>query len=101
MIEYEDFSIKIEPLRGDIYPVIVLRSPAGEGRSSFRLPFDPDEIGDMLFDLGQSVRGSKSARFREAAPGATRTRPQQIGDQLFNALFSGVARSGSLPLECC
>ena len=40
MIQYEDFSIKIEPQREGAYPVIVLRSPAGEGRSSFRLPFD-------------------------------------------------------------
>ena len=48
MIQYEDFSIKIEPQREDVYPVIVLRSPAGEGRSSFHLPFDPDDLGGML-----------------------------------------------------
>ena len=93
MIDYEDFSVKIEPMRGDTYPVIVLRSPAGEGRSAFRLPFDPDSLGDLLVDLGQSVRGPDRPATREASPGATRTRPQQIGDQLFNALFSGPARS--------
>jgi outer membrane protein assembly factor BamD (BamD/ComL family) len=90
---YEDFSLKIEPKRGDVYPVIVLRSPAGEGRSSFKLPFDPDEIGDILFDLGQAVRGGGHSPLRDASPAATRTRPQQIGDQLFNALFSGPVRS--------
>jgi hypothetical protein len=93
MVEYEDFSIKIEPQREDVYPVIVLRSPAGEARSSFHLPFDPDDIGDILVDLGQTVRGSAQQPIREAAPGATRTRPQQIGDQLFNSLFSGPVRS--------
>ena len=93
MIHYEDFSLKIEPRRGDLYPVIVLRSPAGEGRSQFRLPFDPDELGDLLAGLGEAVRGSAEKVVREAAPGATRTRPQQIGDQLFNALFSGPIRS--------
>jgi outer membrane protein assembly factor BamD (BamD/ComL family) len=93
MVEYEDFSIKIEPQREDVYPVIVLRSPAGEGRSSFHLPFDPDNLGDWLVDLGQTVRGTGQRPMREAAPGATRTRPQQIGDQLFNSLFSGPVRS--------
>ena len=93
MIHYEDFSLKIEPRRGDLYPVIVLRSPAGEGRSQFSLPFSPDEVGDILVDLGDAVRGSAEKVVRETAAGATRTRPQQIGDQLFNALFSGPIRS--------
>jgi formylglycine-generating enzyme required for sulfatase activity len=93
MIQYEDFSIKIEPQRDDVYPVIVLRSPAGEARSSFHLPFDPDDLGDLLVDLGQTVRGTGQRPMRETAPGATRTRPQQIGDQLFNALFAGPVRS--------
>jgi hypothetical protein len=93
MIQYEDFALKIEPKRGDVYPVIVLSSPAGEGRSSFSLPYDLDEIGDVLFDLGQTVRSSGRAPLPDVAPAATRTPPQQIGDQLFNALFSGSVRS--------
>ena len=88
MIEYEDFSLKIEPKQGDAYPVIVLHSPAGEGRSSLTLPFQPEEIGDILFDMGGTVRGSGEVHMRDVSPAATRTRPQQIGDQLFNALFS-------------
>ena len=93
MIEYEDFSLKIEPKRGEVYPVIVLRSPAGEGRSSFTLPFDPNEIGDILFDLGRTVRSGGGTPRREVSPAATSTRPQQIGDQLFRTLFSGPTRS--------
>jgi hypothetical protein len=37
-------------LWGDVYLVIVLRSRASEGRSSFRLPFDADGIGKDLHD---------------------------------------------------
>ena len=93
MIQYEDFSLKIEPKHGEVYPVIVLSSPAGEGRSSFRMPYDPDEVGDVLFDLGQTVRSGGRAPPPEVSPAATRTRPQQVGDRLFDALFSGSVRS--------
>jgi outer membrane protein assembly factor BamD (BamD/ComL family) len=101
MIEYEDFSLKIEPKRGDTYPVMVLQSPAGEGRSEFRLPYDPDQIGEVLCELGEAVRGGSSSPLREAvrggspsplrevSPAATVTQPQQVGDELFNAIFSG------------
>ncbi len=92
MIEYEDFSIRIEPQRGDRYPVTVLRSPAGEGRSSFRLPFDLAQVGDLLLHLGRSVRGSGEVELRHARPGS-RTSPQEVGEQLFSALFSGSTRS--------
>jgi tetratricopeptide (TPR) repeat protein len=92
-MEYEDFSLRIEPKRGDVYPVSVLRSPAGEARSSFRLPFDPEQIGDLLLALGDTVRGSSEAVKRQVSPTATRTGPQQIGDQLFSALFAGPVRS--------
>jgi hypothetical protein len=101
MIEYEDFSLKIEPRRGDIYPVIVLESPAGEGRSEFVLPYDPDEIGQVLYELGEALRGDDSSLVRHAehgdsppplrgaSPAATRTLPQRLGDDLFQAIFSG------------
>jgi outer membrane protein assembly factor BamD (BamD/ComL family) len=89
MIEYEDFSVKIEPRRGDTYPVIVLHSPAGEGRSELRLPFDLDRFGDVLTGLSEAVRGGGSSPVRKLSPAATLARPQQVGDELFNAIFSG------------
>jgi tetratricopeptide (TPR) repeat protein len=101
MIEYEDFSLKIEPRRGDTYPVIVLESPAGEGRSEFVLPYEPDEIGEVLYRLGETLRGDdativrhaghseSSSPLRGASPAATRTLPQRLGDDLFRAVFSG------------
>ena len=91
MLTYEDFSIKIEPRRGTEYPVIVLRSPAGEGRSVFQLPFDPSRLDAVLLDLGHAVRrsGAPSPAMAELTP----INPQQVGDELFSALFSGPVRS--------
>ncbi len=91
-MEYEDFSIKIEPRQGDAYPVIVLRSPAGEGRSQFTPPFDPARLAEQAATLDQEVRTRQPAS-RDASPAATASLPQRIGDQLFTALFSGVVRS--------
>lgn len=88
MIEYEDFSLQIEPPREGAYPVLVLHSPAGEGRSSFHLPFDPAEIGPLLVSLSQMVRG-----LREIAPAESHVSPQEIGGRLFDALFTGPVRS--------
>jgi len=85
LIAYVDFSLKIEPKRGEDYPVIVLRSPAGEGRSYFCLPLDPDRLGSVLIDLGRTVRGSSRAHVRGRKP----LQPQEIGELLFNALFTG------------
>jgi hypothetical protein len=91
MIHYEDFSIRIEPKRGDLYPVRVLRSPAGEGRAEFEPTFNLDELGDLLAVLGQTVRG---AGLRDAARVVTPgTEPRELGHQLYNALFSGSVRS--------
>ena len=89
MIKYRDFALKIEPKQGDVYPVIVLASPAGEARAELHLPFAPDDIGDLLCDMGQTVRRGGTKQWRDTSPGATRTRPQQVGDQLYSALFSG------------
>ncbi|MGD9315702.1 MAG: CHAT domain-containing protein [Anaerolineae bacterium] len=101
MIEYEDFSLKIEPRRDGVYPVIVLQSPAGEGRSEFRLPYEPDRIGEVLFSLAGAVRGGSSSPLRHATHGDSSslrhrassayalTRPQEVGDELFRAIFSG------------
>jgi len=93
MIRYEDFAIKIEPRQGDAYPVNVLSSPAGEGRSSFYLPIDPDQLGTMLEDVGTQVRGTAARAVREGSIEAGKTSPQKVGDMLFSALFSGAVRS--------
>ena len=87
-MEYEDFSIKIEPRQGETYPVIVLRSPAGEGRGVFRPPFDPQKLAEYAPNLDEAVRHHQPQQ-RQVSAGAVASLPQRIGDQLFTALFSG------------
>lgn len=91
-VEYRDFSLKIEPDEDGGYTALVLQSPAGEGRSSFRLPFDPEALGPMLVDLGQVVRGARPAD-ATASAAAAGPKVEDAGDQLFDALFSGSVRS--------
>ncbi len=97
MIAYDNFAVKLEPRQGEVYPVIVLDSPAGQGRGQFKLPLWPETLGPLLVDLGRAVRGSGSA---QSAPTTARKEeqagwrsPHQIGDQLFRALFSGRVRT--------
>lgn len=97
MIIYDDFAVKIEPRQGDGYPVIVLDSPAGQGRDRFLLPFPPETLGPLLVNLGRAVRRSG---LHPSAPTAAQEEgeadwrsPHQIGDQLFRSLFSGRIRT--------
>ena len=93
-MKYRDFALKIEPKQGDAYPVSVA-SPAGEGRSLLSLPFAPEEVGFILANLGHAVRGSGGTALRdlEAVLAAPRASAEELGGQLFAALFSGSVRS--------
>ena len=90
MVDYVDFSVEIAPKQGDMYPVVV-RSPAGEGRGYFQLPFAPEELGAILADLGSAVRGAGETR--HVALVEKSMGPEEVGELLFTALFSGAARS--------
>ncbi|MFQ6016508.1 MAG: CHAT domain-containing protein, partial [Anaerolineae bacterium] len=99
-IEYEDFEIKIQPKRDDVYPVIVLRSPAGEGSGEFHLPFAEDEISKVFSQVGWAVRGARAALAQEvSAAEEAMTLPrligtlQEFGGKVFQALFSGRVRN--------
>jgi len=87
-LEYEDFSIKIEPKQGDAYPVIVLNSPAGKGRASLILPFNPDTLVESAVKLEQEVR-TRQVVVRDASGATVASLPQRLGEQLFSALFTG------------
>jgi tetratricopeptide (TPR) repeat protein len=78
-----DFSLKIEPQQAGEYPVIVIGSPAGEGRGVLRLPA-PLEIGALLDQVMERLADSRTARGSEARHAA-----EQVGDLLFRALFNG------------
>ena len=94
-MNYRDFEIRIEPKRGDYYPVNVLDSPAGQGRGEFRLPFSPEERGDLLTKLGRSVRSTSHTNTRLTVTdiAAEQNSPSNVGSQLFRALFSGNVRT--------
>jgi hypothetical protein len=98
---YEDFVIQIGGGRDGNHTVQVLKSPAGEGRSSFRLELHPAQIHTLLTPRSRSVRGA--AARAEVAPGGELRGPaaveagaaaaEEIGGQLFRGLFSGQIKS--------
>ena len=101
-MSYEDFVIQIGPDTGGGYAVSVVKSPAGEGAGSMKIPFDGVEIGQVLANLGGVVRGSQGAddgtadgsrHLRLASSGVLHHTPREVGAALFRALFSEQVRS--------
>jgi hypothetical protein len=101
-VSYEDFVIQIGPDVGGGYAVSVVKSPAGEGAGSMKIPFDSAEIGQVLENLSGVVRGGQDVvngtadGSRHVSPlptGALRHTPREVGAALFRALFSEQVRS--------
>lgn len=97
-IDYLDFAVKIEPGIAGSYPVLVLASPAGQGRGRFLAASSPLESAHLLDRLGLAVRatsrmppGCRELQKEETADLATG--PSEVGDQLFEGLFSTPVRS--------
>jgi hypothetical protein len=87
-MKYQDFTISIQAASEGGYKVNV-SSPAGEGTSTFALPFDADEVLQVLFSLGLTFRGAERDVVVEASPARP---PTEIGAQLFESLFTGDTR---------
>ncbi|HEX4964027.1 MAG TPA: CHAT domain-containing protein [Thermoanaerobaculia bacterium] len=92
MNTYSDFSIKIEPKSGGEYPLLVLASPAGQGRGVLPAPFSFRELGATLNDLGLAVRRSAKepllySRELSSAGLASTLSPRVVGERLFHAIF--------------
>ena len=95
---YEDFIIQISPIRDGVYPV-TFRSPAGEGKSQFQPPFDPEALAATLSELGRrgevplTMSDQTLPQFRKLIPAGlaetTRLTPREVGGALFDALFQG------------
>jgi hypothetical protein len=83
-IEYRDFVVQVGSGQGGELVVQVLESPAGQGEGSFRLPWNPEEWVRIRAGLSRTSRDLASEDFRSLPPS-----PQQIGEELFRALFSG------------
>ena len=75
------------PRAGDVYPIHI-RSPAGEASGTFSLPFDPSEIHGLREGLHYIVRGASRGATVTMPEGVQSVDPAELGEQLFNALFS-------------
>jgi outer membrane protein assembly factor BamB len=88
---YLDFELEIGPAEGGVYPVVVLHSPAGEGRTKMRFPFDGPTLTNRLQALEIALLRSSGVRRRVA------TREEEIvqdfGRQLTDALLAGKVRT--------
>ncbi len=74
---YANFDLLVERATAG-YRARVLESPAGEASAEFSLPFSGAELDDLLSKLERAPDGSGGA-----------SAPQRLGEQLFQALFSG------------
>lgn len=89
MLQYEDFSIRIGSSANEIYPVAI-GAPAGEGHSTFEMPFAGDALNQMLQGLSSSIGNSSLQTSRDVFfDGGLELlqTPQEIGKLLFNSLF--------------
>ena len=88
---YLDFELEIGPAEGGEYPVAVLHSPAGEGRTKMRFPFDSATLTNRLQALEIALLRSSGVRRRVV------TREEEIvqdfGRQLTDALLAGKVRT--------
>jgi hypothetical protein len=84
-MRYEDFILTIERPRDGVHPVLAY-SPAGEGRGTFQVP--PGLELAFLVREGASSREVKTA----SSPSRNGLDPCEVGDLLFQALFSGAVR---------
>ncbi|MDX1739983.1 MAG: CHAT domain-containing protein, partial [Rhodothermales bacterium] len=106
-MDFLDFVIKITGKSGDEFTVNV-ESPAGQGQSTLRLPYDPDDLVTILQALGATFRGGGQApetttdtqadtpdgivgrgeRISVSVP-----KPTDVGLKLFEHLLTGEARA--------
>jgi outer membrane protein assembly factor BamB len=86
-VEYLDFELEIGQSSDGTYPVAVLRSPAGEVRSTFRLPFDGAELAQQLLAVDMALLRSGVVRRRTMSrdQGAVEAFGRALCDALLNA----------------
>jgi outer membrane protein assembly factor BamD (BamD/ComL family) len=84
-LEYLDFELKFEK-REQRYVVSVIRSPAGEAKGEFALPFSDLELENFLLKVGRTRRGVR----RIGSPEWQAARA--FGGKLFQAVCKGDVR---------
>ncbi|HQE91713.1 MAG TPA: SUMF1/EgtB/PvdO family nonheme iron enzyme [Anaerolineae bacterium] len=90
-MDYLDFELEIGPGEGQLYPVTVLRSPAGEAREMATFPFGELELENRLQALQIALLRAGGVRRQILAPEDQAV--QDFGRALFGMLFSGEGRS--------
>jgi tetratricopeptide (TPR) repeat protein len=88
---YADFEVEIGQGVGRTYPITVIRSPAGEARSTMEFPYDEVALDSRLKDLQVALLRSGGVRRQVLTPEETGVRG--FGQDIFDALLSGEARS--------
>ncbi len=90
-LTYLDFEVEIGLGRGREYPVVVIRSPAGEARETMRFPYDELVLENRLLVLQNALLRSGGRRRQIPSPEEKAVR--DFGRDLFNALFTGEVRN--------
>ena len=88
--QYLDFELEIGPRDRGTYPVSVIRSPAGEARTTMTWPFSELELENRLLALQNALLRS-GGQLRKALTPEEET-VQRFGQELFDALFSDEVR---------
>lgn len=87
-MDFLDFEIHIAPGTGQDYPVLVVKSPAGEASGTFHLPFDAPGLENHLKGVEIAVLKSGSGRRDIVIASDESESVSDFGKKLFNALFT-------------
>ncbi len=90
-MDYLDFELEIGLGEGHLYPVTVLRSPAGEAREKIEFPFGELELENRLQALQIALLRAGGIRRQTLTPEERAV--QDFGRALFEVLFPGEVRS--------
>lgn len=86
-MEYRNFDINFLADSNPDQFIVSVRGPGGEGNLTFKLPFNTTELENHVLRLSQLISRS-GVRKIQLQPRRQRI-PQEIGEQLYKALFRG------------
>lgn len=79
---YADFELRVERVDSQTCRVLVLDSPAGQDSAICNLPFDLEQVGQVMINLGQQIKRGVNAQTQSGVS------PVAIGEALFRSVFS-------------
>jgi len=87
MVQYLDFDLEIlEKGKGRSYEAHVLRSPAGEARATFTLPFDRKDLDLVRASIEKAVLRRIAAKAARRLPTPEVAQVREFGEKLFASL---------------